>query len=191
MAEKNKKPFGFSFQKEDAVKTGRFLLWFILTYLLLSVAIKAIFPIEAIELWVANNVLAILQLAGYSGSTSLAETALIELQSGSTIEISELCTGLMETLIIVGAIVASIGISWRKRLLGAAAAAAATIALNYVRIIATALLILSTSDLALIEFTHNVLFRLFLFVTIAGLYIAWFYWAASSEKTGEKKTLNK
>lgn len=186
MKDKTQNKLGLSFGKQDAVKTGRFLLWFILAYLLLSVVIKALAPIEAIELWVADNVLGMLQLAGYSGSTSLAETALIELQSGITIEISELCTGLMETMIIACAIIASAGISWRKRLFGAVTAALATIALNYLRIIVTALVILGTGDLALIEFTHNILFRLFLFATIAGLYIAWFYWATSSEQAKRK-----
>jgi len=180
------KPLNFKFEKEDAVKTGRFLLYFMIAYIALSVAIRSIFSIPGIELWTANNVLAGLQLFGQQGIVSLAETALIELDSGIVIEISELCTGLMETLVIVAAILASVGIGWRKRLLGAAIAAVATIALNHVRIIVTSLLILGSADLLLIEFTHNVLFRLFLFISIAVLYIAWFYWAVSSEVEAKK-----
>lgn len=174
-------PLGLSFGRQDAVRTGRFLLYFIIAYMLLSLAVKAIFPVQAVELFVANNVLGFLQLLGQAGTVSMGETALIELQSGIAIEISELCTGIMETLIIVCAIIASVGIEWRKRLLGAAVAGVATIVLNQARIVVTALIILGSGDLALIEFTHNVLFRLFLFLSIAGLYIAWFYWAASSE----------
>ncbi|MFA4855659.1 MAG: exosortase/archaeosortase family protein [archaeon] len=177
-----KKNAMLSFGREDAVKTGRFLAFFIVVYILLSFSVKAIFPVETIELWVANNVLAFLQLLGYSGTVSFGETAIIQLDAaGPAIEISELCTGLIETLIVVGAIIASIGIGWRKRLFGAVTAGLAVIVLNYARIVFTVLLILGTNDLAVIDFTHNVLFRAFLFVSIAGIYIAWFYWAASSE----------
>ena len=176
-----KKNAMLSFGREDAVKTGRFLAFFIVVYIVLSFSVKAIFPVETIELWVANNVLAFLQLLGYSGTVSFGETAIIQLDAGSAIEISELCTGLTETLIVVGAIIASMGIGWRKRLFGAVAAGLAIIVLNYARIVFTVLLILGTNDLAVIDFTHNVLFRAFLFVSIAGIYIAWFYWAASGE----------
>ncbi len=174
-------PLRFSFERQDAVKTGRFVLYFLLAYLAASLAVEALFPIQAIELFVANNVLSFLQGAGYSGSVEAGETAIISLEAGPQIEISELCTGVMETLIIVSAIVASVGIAWKKRLFGAAAAGLTTIAFNYVRIIVTAMLILGTSDISLISFTHNVLFRTFLFLTIAVLYIAWFYWAVRGE----------
>lgn len=177
-----KKNAMFSFGREDAVRTGRFLAFFIVVYVVLSFSVKAIFPVETIELWVANNVLAFLQLLGHSGSVSLGETALIQLDAGPAIEISELCTGLAETLIVVCAIIASIGIGWRKRLFGAVSAGLAVIVLNYARIVFTVLLILGTNDLAIIDFTHNILFRAFLFLSIAGIYVAWFYWAASSER---------
>jgi len=178
---KTLEPLSLSFEKQDAVKTGRFVLYFILVYLVLSIAVTAVIPVQLQELFVANTVLGSLQLFGFSGQVSFEETALISLDVGTSIEISELCTGLMETLIIVGAIIASVGISWRKRFIGAAAAAIITMALNFARIIFTALVILTTADLALIEFTHDILFRIFLFVTIAGLYIGWFYWAVSKE----------
>lgn len=176
------------FGKEDAVRTGRFLAVFILVYIILSVSIRTVFSVQGIELWVAGNVLAFLQMLGHPGTVSLGETALIQLGTGQAIEISELCTGLTETLIVVGAIIASVGIGWRKRLFGAVAAGLAVIVLNYARIVFTVLLILGTGNTAAIDFAHNILFRAFLFVSIAGIYIAWFYWAASSEKAkGEGK----
>ena len=178
---------GFSFTKEDARKTGRFLVFLIFAYLVLSTLARALIGIEAIELGVANAVLGILQAFGQSGTVSFGEVALIELGTGVSIEISELCTGLTEFMIIVGAILASFGISFRRRLAGAAAAGLLTVLLNLLRIVVTALVILGTGDLALIEFTHNILFRAFLFVSIAALYIAWFYWAALKEM--EKKHL--
>ncbi len=181
------KPLNFRFEKEDATKTGRFLLFFVLVYLVASLLLDSFFPIRAHEAFIANNVLAALQATGSSGRVVEKETVLIELQNGKSIEISELCTGRMELLIIVGAIIASLGIEWRKRLIGAVAAAVATILFNFFRIFAASLLILNTADLGLIEFTHNILFRVFLFFTIAVLYIAWFYWAVSAEAKGKMK----
>jgi len=186
MSQSKKSFFSLGFEKDDAVKTGRFLLYFIVVYLLLSIAVKALFPIPVIEAWVAGNVLAMLQAFGHEGVLSFGETALIELGSGTSIEISELCTGLMETLIIAGAIIASVGIGWKKRALGAAIAVALVVAFNHLRIVVTTLIILGSGDLALIEFAHNILFRIFLFIAIAGIYIAWFYWAAVSEMKGKK-----
>ncbi|MBN2066952.1 MAG: hypothetical protein JW744_00610 [Candidatus Diapherotrites archaeon] len=181
------KPFNFSFEKEDAVKTGRFLLFFILVYLLGLLFLGALFPIPAQELFIAGNVSAALGAFGIESSVSMQETALVSIQSGPAIAISELCTGSTELLIIVSAIIASIGISWRKRLAGAIAAAAATTAFNYFRVIATILIILGTGDIGAIELAHNVLFRAFLFFTIAVSYIAWFYWAVSAEIKAQSK----
>jgi exosortase/archaeosortase family protein len=132
----------------------------------------------------------LLGLFGQPAAVSFNETALVQVQSGHVIEISDLCTGLTEMLVIVGAIIASIGISWRKRLIGAAAAAIIVVLLNLARIVFTALLIIGTSDLAIIDFVHNILFRVFLFVSIAGIYIVWFYWAASAEQGYAKKGAN-
>ena len=184
---KNQQP---SFGKEDAIKTGRFVLYFILVYLLASMALELLLPTQALEAAVANNVLFLLGGAGHSGSVSSGETAVIALAGGTKIEISDLCTGRMETLIIFSAIIASAGIAWRKRLAGAAVAAVAAIAFNHLRIAGTALLILGSGDTAMIEFAHNILFRAFLFIVIAGFYIGWFYWAASGETAG-KAALNR
>lgn len=170
------------FGKEDAVRTGRFVLYFILVYLVASLALDAVLPTPALEAAVANNVLFLLSQGGYSGGVTGGETAVIALANGAKIEIGELCTGRMETLLIVSAIIASAGIAWRKRLLGAAVAAACAVVFNHMRIAGTALLILGSGDTAMVEFAHNVLFRAFLFVVVAGFYIGWFYWAAGSEK---------
>ncbi len=176
-----------NFEKEDAVKTGRFLLYFVLIYLAFSFVLQSVIGLEAVELWVAGNVLGMLNAFGYAGTVSFEETALVSLEAGPVIQISELCTGMMELFIVVGAIIASIGISWRRRLVGAGIAGIATILFNHARIVFTSLLILGTEDMAVISFTHNVLFRLFLFVAVAGLYIAWFYRAASKEMALVKK----
>ena len=182
------KLFSKGFEKDDAVKTGRFLAFFIIVYLALSVSIKFFFPMVVIEQWVVENVLAFLQFLGHNGYVALGETAVIHLEGGPAIEISELCTGLMETLIVASAIIASAGIDWRKRLFGSVSAGLAAIVLNYARIVFTTLLILGTADIALISFTHNILFRAFLLISIAGMYIIWFYWATKNDgKKGRKQ----
>ena len=181
------KPLQMSFAKEDAVKTGRFVLYFILFYLLLAVAVEAVLPMKTMEAGVAGNVLFFLQATGHSGQIAVEDTAIILLDAGPSIEISELCTGLMETLIIVAAILASMGLSWKRRIAGALVAGILTVVLNHARIVFTTMLILGTGDISLIEFTHNVLFRVFLFVTIALVYIAWFFWAVTNENSGFTK----
>ncbi len=175
------------FSRDDAVKTGRFLAIFIIVYLALSVLIKFFFPVIVIEQWVADNVLGFLQFIGYQGYVTISETAVIHLESGPAIEISELCTGLMETLIVVSAIIASAGIDWRKRLFGSVSAGLATIVLNFARIVFTIWLILETADIALITFAHNILFRAFLLISIAGIYIIWFWWAVKDDVKKTKK----
>ncbi len=183
---KNKKQ-GFS--RDDAVKTGRFLAFFIIVYLALSVSIKFFFPVIVIEQWVADNVLAFLQFLGHQGYVTMGQTAVIHIEGGPAIEISELCTGLMETLIVVSAIIASAGIDWRKRLFGSVSAGLATIVLNFARIVFTVLLILGTADIALITFAHNILFRAFLLISIAGMYMLWFWWAVKDDrKKGKEKS---
>jgi len=177
----------FSFERQDALKVGRFLLYFIVFYMLASTGFRFFLGLPAIEMWVAGNAAFLLGLLGQPAVVSFSETALVQLQPGQAIAISDLCTGLTETLVIVGAIIASIGISWRKRLIGAAAAAIIAALLNLARIVFTALLIAGTGNLAVVDFAHNILFRVFLFVSIAGIYIAWFYWAASAELGNPKK----
>jgi exosortase/archaeosortase family protein len=173
--------FGFKIDNSDAVKTGRFLVFFIITYLALSLIVSLI-PIITIESGIANAELGIVSIFGLQGNVAVQETALINLGNGATIQISELCTGIQELLILVSAIIASIGIAWKKRIIGAVLGAVIAVLFNFFRITATILVIASTKDLGTIEFTHNILFRVFLFATIAVAYIAWFQWAIKTGK---------
>ena len=171
----------FKIEKEDVKKGGRFLAVFLVVYIIL-VSVFFLVPAIEIEKAVASGTLGLLQLFGISGTISVQETAIIALQGGQNIRISELCTGLQELMIIVSAMLASIGISWRRRIIGAAAGAVISVLFNFLRITATILIIVSTTDLGIIEFTHNILFRIFLFATIAVTYIAWFQWAIKEKK---------
>ena len=178
--------FGFRIDRLDAVKTGRFLLFFIVVYIFIS-SIVSLVPITAVENAVSQAELGILGVFGFQGNVSVQESAVIFLQNGVQIQISELCTGLQELFILVSAIIASIGISWRKRILGAIFGALVAVAFNFLRITATSLIILSSADISTIELAHNVLFRIFLFLTIAIAYIAWFYWAIKNENENKKQ----
>ena len=167
----------FRIEKSDTIKTGRFLLFFVFLYLLFSSLFFVFVPLQKMEEFIAGATLSFLLLTGFQGKLVLQEPVLIQLENGVGIVISELCTGLMEMFIVASAILASIGIDWRKRIIGAIASVILLQAFNFVRIFATLLVILGNHSLQTIEFTHNILFRIFLFVVIAGSYIAWFYFS--------------
>jgi len=92
------------------------------------------------------------------------------------IAISYLCTGLLETVIISSAIISSFGITLKSRILGVVGALIALVAFNVFRIVASILIIIYFG-LNLANFSHDVLFRVFLFFSIAGIYFVWFRWA--------------
>jgi len=49
-------------------------------------------------------------------------------------------------------------------------------AFNQLRVVASAMQLLNT-NVEIADLTHNVLFRVFLFIVIAGMYWAWLDWA--------------
>ncbi len=177
------------FNGEELKKGGIFLMLCIVSYSLLTIFSKA-FPLQFYENLVAQGVLFFLNLIGINGSIALQEPVLITLAGGAKIEISYLCTGLMELFIIISAIIASQGISIKKRAIGVAAALVVAPAFNLFRIIATVLLILNTKSIELIDFTHNILFRITLFVVIMGIYTVWFLWAINAMHFKKEKIEN-
>jgi len=96
--------------------------------------------------------------------------------TGQNIFISWLCAGALEIIILVSAILASFGISWRKKVIGVIAAVIIGYVFNLLRIWAT-LNIIMTQPAGVFEISHDVLFRLVLFVYIIVVYVIWFYWA--------------
>jgi len=95
--------------------------------------------------------------------------------------ISWLCTGILEIIVLVSAILASFGVSWRKKLIGVAIAIIAGVIFNIIRLVITANLILSQS-VGTVELAHDLLFRFILFFYILGVYVLWFYYSAREEK---------
>ena len=175
-----KSPLSMRLDRGEARKTGRFVALFVLVYLLISIGFYAIIPEQSLQQGIAGATAAM-----FSGDVSLEENPVVSLPSGIMIEISPLCTGMLELFIIVAAILSSVGISLKKRAAGAALAAAIVFALNIFRISVTTLLILGAESLEVVELAHNILFRIFLFVSIAAIYIAWFYWAVKSDARGK------
>ena len=98
------------------------------------------------------------------------------INNGKTIIISWLCTGALEIIILIGAIIASFGVSWKKKAIGIAAAIILGVIFNLLRIIITINLILS-QNLQTVELAHDLLFRLILFVYIVAVYVGWFYFS--------------
>lgn len=178
--------FGMNFGKEERKKGLLFLLVFALVYTVLSFGYELILPLQSAEYFIGSAVLFLLGAAGIQGTLSLQEPVLISLQNGPAIQISYLCTGLMEFFIVTAAIIASLGISWKKRVLGAIAGAIVVFAFNILRIFLTVLIALGNPEKQLLEFTHDILFRVTLFLVIAGTYIVWFIWATGQFENFQK-----
>lgn len=168
------------FSKEELLKGARFALtlgviFFALDYILST-------QLEWIEHEIALAVSFILGIFGITSTVTAGEPALILVQGiPFPIAISYLCTGILETAVLAAAIAATLEIKARKRLIGIAAAIAGVQLFNIMRILATIAIILNF-NLELAEIGHEILFRLFLFMAIAGFYAAWLWWANNSGK---------
>jgi exosortase/archaeosortase family protein len=166
-----KSPLRLRLDREEAKKAGRFVALFVFLYLFLSLVVFAVIPEGHIQGFIANATAAF-----FGGTVSWGENPIVALSNGVEIEISPICTGMTELFIIAAAILASLGIEVWKRLVGAVLAAASVFALNLFRVVATTAAMLGDS-LTAAELLHNVFFRAFLFVSVAALYVVWFYWA--------------
>ncbi len=95
-------------------------------------------------------------------------------------ELIELCWGKLEIALLAGFIAASRDRPRRERVKGIALGAAVMLlAFNPLRI--------SVSLFAISEFVHDVLFRVFLIVTLAVYYALWYAWLSlPSKKTSDK-----
>ncbi|HIH21822.1 MAG: exosortase/archaeosortase family protein [Candidatus Diapherotrites archaeon] len=182
MSKSKKQKFG-SNGKKEALKGLKFLAAWLLAFAVLYYGAIAVFGWNGIEGFTAAGAEKILNSFTPS-KTSVdfnAEPVVLNVE-GKQILISELCTGLLETALLAAAIIASIGIEWRKRIFGAIAAIAFGMAFNQLRIFASIMQILNT-DLEFAELTHDLFFRLSLLIVIAGFYYLWFRKAAKGRLT--------
>lgn len=87
--------------------------------------------------------------------------------------ISWLCTGILEIIILLGAIFASFGVSWKDKLKGMGGAIIIGIIFNFIRIWLTInIFVLTNAETT--NIAHDLLFRLVLFIYISAYYIIWF-----------------
>lgn len=159
--------------EKEAWKSLKFLaLWAFLFILIYYGAVFA-FGWNSIEGITAASSQKILAAIGQKASLGLSDGIPSLFIQGKEIAISELCTGWLETAVLASAILASLGIAWRKRVCGAIGALVFGFAFNQLRIVVSTMQLLST-DLQTAELTHDIFFRLSLLAVIAGFYYAWF-----------------
>ena len=165
----------FSFDKKEIVKSGKFLLALIAVFLLLSFVFWLLGELW-VELFTAHVAATVLGALGVEPVVSVLDGNVL-IGIGETIfQISYLCTGLFELIILVSAIAASFGISLRKRGVGILGAVIFGFVFNQMRIVVSVLLAINT-NIRTAELAHDVFFRLTLFIVIAGYYAAWFWFA--------------
>jgi len=184
-------------KQEEKIKKSQkkqfffFVLGFLIFYLILT-AIAYAFPKGFFEAMSGQSVNAILNVIGYKTTTLGGEEFHIFLDIAkqgfacpanqqvcldeSEIIISWLCSGILEIIILVSAILASFGVSWRKKAIGVIVAITSGYLFNIIRIIITIIIILSQEQ-AVFELAHDLLFRATLFIYIVAIYVIWFYWA--------------
>lgn len=167
---------GITFHEKDVLQAGKFIAGLTLLFFLFNFLLSLI-SIEYFELFYAFITLEFLKIIGFEGFLEFQEPVLVYL-SGIALPLgfSYLCTGLLEMSLVWSAVLSSFGIDLRKRIIGLGIGTLILVGFNFVRIIAS-VLIIAWFGLNAGNFSHDLFFRVFLFVTIAGFYFYWFKWA--------------
>jgi exosortase/archaeosortase family protein len=166
-----------------------FLGGFVLFYLVISLLVGLV-PQEVYKEITGNVVQGILSLEGINTislgflecnefswlSEGIKGTCYAFNIADKTIFIAWLCTGILEIIILISAILASFGIKQKEKLVGVILAIIVGVIFNILRIIITIHIVL-TQNLQIVEFAHDILFKVILFVYITVFYVIWFYWA--------------
>jgi len=161
---------------KELLSAGKFIAG-IAVFFMLFYFLFLFIPIEWIEFFYAKISLEILKLFGFTGEIIFQDPVLIILKDFSgIIKISFLCTGLLELWFIWSTTLASFGIELKKRIQGVIAGTIVLICFNFIRILST-IIIIALFGLEAGDLSHEFLFKLFLFLTIAGFYYFWFNWA--------------
>ncbi len=174
------------FPEAERRRTGKFLLGVAIAFAALFVAASAV-PVlwfeyatavpasAALDALGIGNVVAAAQ--GPDGTAQEPVLILVEAPVRYTIQISWLCTGVLEILVVISAVLASFGIGWKKRVAGALGAVAVGFAFNQARVVASIMIIIALGAKNA-ELAHDLLFRVALFAVVAGYYAIWLWWAA-------------
>jgi exosortase/archaeosortase family protein len=170
-----------------------FILGFLLSYLALTF-IVSLFPQEFFKQLIGSTVEYSLNLFGnntitqgfvpcneyswfYEGISGSCYSFLV---GSKTIHIAWLCTGLLEIIILISAMLASFGIKNEAKIIGVIIAVIVGVLFNLLRIVMTINIAL-TQNTQIIEFAHDILFKIVLFIYITVFYVIWFYWASKSK----------
>ena len=166
-----------------------FLAGFVLFYLIISIVLGLV-PQSIYKQLTGNVVEGVLNLEGIKTislgflecnefswlSEGVVGTCYAFNVTDKTIFIAWLCTGILEIIILISAIAASFGIKHKEKLIGIILAIIVGVIFNILRIIITIHIVL-TQNLQIVEFAHDILFKLILFIYITVFYVIWFYWA--------------
>lgn len=163
--------------RNELFKAGKFLAGFAIIFGVLYIT----YPLYllSIELLYAYAINAVLLLFGRSGEILVQEPVLI-LLGNLTVQISFLCTGLIELFVLVAGIASSFGIEFRKRPWGIIGSFAVVFVFNLLRILIMILLLWNLS-IEVVDFAHDFLFRATLFIVVVGYYSFWFYYATNKK----------
>lgn len=157
------------FSRPSALREG---IIFLATFLVAAVVLYFVLsPFETnLQKIEANQTQSILNAVGVD--TTPAGNPIQFWMNGKLIEISALCSGLLEMILLASAILATPTATPRKKILGIIIGVAILYMFNLFRIAVT-LLQLEHASFSFAELTHDVLFRLILIVGFAALYGAW------------------
>jgi len=161
-----------------------FIIGFLIFYLILNFLIS-FFPKGFFESFVGLQINFLINLQGISTQTFFGEQFVINLiESGKTINIVWLCTGILEMIILISTIIVTFKIGFREKIIGIISAIIIGHLFNLLRIIITINIYL-TQNSTVLEFAHDFLFKATLFLYIIIVYVFWFYWGI--KKTQKKK----
>lgn len=167
--------------KKDVVQNFKFLIALLALFIAIYYGLIALIGIKAFEEFTAFSVQKMLEGVGVQGKVFAMQEPVQMLVQNTGIVISELCTGLLEIALLVSAILASFGISLKKRVYGAVFAVFAGTGFNLLRVFASTMQAVSAGkELAVL--THDVLFRMSLLLVIAGMYLLWFKYATGGKE---------
>ncbi len=161
---------------EKIIQAIKFLAIFLLIFTVLYSSIN--FYLISVELIYSNTSASILELLGFKGSITVKESlnSVWIVFPSIIIQISFLCSGLIELFVLISAVLASINTKLEKRVIGVLWSLPTIFVFNNARIVITSL-ILFNSSLEFADLAHNFLFRASLLIVIVGFYWIWFYWA--------------
>ncbi len=179
-------------EQQEKIKSNKrkqftfFVLGFVICYLLLSTILYGFSnPLKIFTGAVSQGLLLLQGVeTSFVGLVDFEmETAysFIINQTNQLIVISWLCTGVLEIIILVSAMIASFGIKFEKKLVGIGVAIFSGIIFNFIRIWIT-LNIIMLQNAEVFELAHDLLFRLTLLLYIIIVYVIWFNWAEGKIK---------